>query len=176
MNTDNNTNEKNTFAYMKLSETAKIIQSEINRINKQREELTKGLVMPNFEEINTNYDNLYQEVKGLNSFERIVPEDYFDNNLEYQKKLLEQLESINNNTSVLPEALELINKNVDNQEQIIKLINEIFSIAKAKDKEEAKSMFMKVLDKIKEVTDDIEAIQKLTNWACIAYKFIENKR
>ena len=36
-------------------------------------------------------------------------------------------------------------------------------------------MFMKVLDKIKEVTDDIEAIQKLTTWACIAYKFIEKK-
>ena len=175
MNIDNKTNQNITSAFIKLSETSKIIQAEINRINKQREELTEGLVMPNFEEINTNYDNLCQEVKGLNSFERIVPEDYFANNLEYQKKLLGQLESINNNTSVLPGALELINKNVDNQEQIMKLINEILSIAKAKDKEEAKSMFMKVLDKIKEVTDDIEAIQKLTTWACIAYKFIEKK-
>lgn len=91
MNIDNKTNQNITSAFIKLSETSKIIQAEINRINKQREELTEGLVMPNFEEINTNYDNLCQEVKGLNSFERIVPEDYFDNNLEYQKKVVKTI-------------------------------------------------------------------------------------
>lgn len=175
MKADNNTNENITSACMKLSETAKIIQSEINGINKRREELIEGLTMPNFEEININYDNLYKEVEGLNSFDSIVPEDYFDNNIEYQKKSLEQLESINNNTSVLPEILELINTNNENQEQMIEIISEILSIAKAKDKEEAKNMFMKVLDKIKEVTDDVEAIQKLITWAYKAYKFIEKK-
>lgn len=85
MNADNNTNENITSGCMKLSETAKIIQSEINGINKRREELIEGLTMPNFEEININYDNLYKKVEGLNSFDSIVPEDYFDNNIEYQK-------------------------------------------------------------------------------------------
>ncbi len=101
-----------------------------------------------------------------------IPEEYFEKTLEYQKKSLDFLQSINENTANLFSMVELINKNVDNQDQIISLLSEIMNLAKAGNKEEAATGFSKVMKKITDVTSDAETLMKLTGWATAIYEAV----
>ena len=104
--------------------------------------------------------------------ESIIPEGYFEKTQEYQQKSLETLQSINENTANLYTLVELINKNNETQREILLIISEILAIATAKSKEEAQSLFKKVMKKITEVTDSVDSIIKITGWATAVYNMV----
>ena len=104
--------------------------------------------------------------------ERIVPEDYFERTQEYQQKSLEMLQSINQNTANLYTLVELINKSSDNQDKMIAMIGEILSLAKAKSKAEAESIFKKLMGKITNTADTAEAMLKFVGWATAVYNYV----
>ena len=91
---------------------------------------------------------------------------------DYQKKSLEILEQIQQNTAALYTITELINAANDKQDTMIELITEILTISKAQSKEEAESRFKEVLDKIKLVVDSADTIAKLSTIAITKYQFV----
>ncbi len=102
----------------------------------------------------------------------IIPEGYFEKTQEYQQKSLEVLESINENTANLYSLVELISRSNDKQDELIGLLAEVLSLAKAKDKAEADSMFKRILEKITTTTDSVESMKKIIGWATAVYDIV----
>lgn len=104
--------------------------------------------------------------------EPIIPEGYFEKTQEYQQKSLEVLQSINENTANLYTMVELINQNNEKQDELIALMTEILSLAKAKSKAEADSLFKKIMGKINDTADSVDSMIKIVGWATTVYNMV----
>lgn len=105
--------------------------------------------------------------------ERIIPEDYFEKTQEYQQKSLEVLQSINENTANLYTMVELISQTNEKQDELIALIAEILTLAKAKSKAEADSLFKSIMTKINETVDSADSLIKIDGWAMTVYHMVQ---
>lgn len=112
------------------------------------------------------------QIPSMPEIEPVPLQEYFAKTEEYQKRSLEVLKSIEENTANLSSIVDLINHSNENQDQIIEIFTDILSIAKAKNKEEADSLFKNVSEKITSTTDTVDAIIKLTGWATTVYKIV----
>ena len=104
--------------------------------------------------------------------EPIIPDGYFEKTQEYQQKSLEVLQSINENTANLYTMVELINQSNDKQDELISLMTEVLSLAKAKSKEEADTLFKKIMSKINDTADSVDSIIKIVGWATTVYNMV----
>lgn len=104
--------------------------------------------------------------------EPIIPDGYFEKTQEYQQKSLEVLQSINENTANLYIMVELISKSNDKQDELISLMTEVLSLAKAKSKEEADTLFKKIMSKINDTADSVDSIIKIVGWATTVYNMV----
>ena len=104
--------------------------------------------------------------------EPIIPDGYFEKTQEYQKKSLEILQSINENTANLYTMVELISQSNEKQDELISLMTEILSLAKAKNKEEADTLFKKIMSKINDTADSVESMIKIVGWATTVYNMV----
>ena len=102
----------------------------------------------------------------------IIPEGYFEKTQEYQQKSLEVLQSINENTANLYTLVELISQSNDKQDELIALTTEVLSLARAKSKEEADTMFKKIMGKINDTADSVDSIIKIVGWATTVYNMV----
>ena len=68
--------------------------------------------------------------------------------------------------------VELISRSNDKQDELISLITEVFSLAKAKNKEEADTMFKKIMGKINDNCDSVDSIIKIVGWATTVYSMV----
>jgi len=102
----------------------------------------------------------------------IIPKGYFEKTQEYQQKSLEVLQSINENTANLYTMVELINQNNEKQDELIALMTEVLSLAKAKNKAEADSLFKKIMEKINNTADSVDSMIKITGWATTVYNMV----
>ena len=116
-------------------------------------------------------DAIYRSVAEYKA-DPIIPEGYFEKTQEYQQKSLEVLQSINENTANLYTMVELINQNNEKQDELIALMTEILSLAKAKNKSEADSLFKKIMGKINDTADSVETIIKIVGWATTVYNMV----
>jgi len=104
--------------------------------------------------------------------EPIIPDGYFEKTQEYQQKSLEMLQSINENTANLYTMVELINQSNEKQDELISLMTEVLSLAKAKSKEEADTLFKKIMGKINDTADSVESMIKIVGWATTVYNMV----
>lgn len=127
-------------------------------------------VYPTFdcEAINRQMQESIQNIE----VDSIIPDDYFEKTQAYQQKSLEILQSINENTANLYTIVELISQSNDKQDELISLITEVLSLAKAKSKEEADTMFKKIMGKINDTADSVDSIIKIVGWATTVYNMV----
>ena len=92
---------------------------------------------------------------------------------EYQKKSYEVLKAIEENTANLRVLVDLVHNSKENQDEIIALLSEIQIMAKAKDSEEAASLYKRVMAKIAGVVKDAETIQKLSSYAGTVFTIVQ---
>ena len=116
-------------------------------------------------------DAIYRSVSDI-KIEPIIPEGYFEKTQEYQQKSLEVLQSINENTANLFTIVELISQNNEKQDELIALITEILSLAKAKSKADAGTLFKKIMGKINDTTDNVDTMIKVVGWATTVYNMV----
>lgn len=116
-------------------------------------------------------DAIYRSIAEYKA-DPIIPEGYFEKTQEYQQKSLEVLQSINENTANLYTMVELINQNNEKQDELIALMTEILSLAKAKSKAEADSLFKKIMGKINDTTDNVDSMIKIVGWATTVYNMV----
>ncbi|TCZ79911.1 hypothetical protein E0485_03320 [Paenibacillus albiflavus] len=77
------------------------------------------------------------------------------------------------NTAVLPDMMLILKEANDKQDEMFEIMVEILAISKAKNKDEAESRFAKVMRKITDLKDNAESIEKLVNYATMAWKAID---
>lgn len=117
-------------------------------------------------------DAIFNSVANI-KVDPIIPDGYFEKTQEYQKKSLEVLQSINENTANLYTMVELINKNNEKQDELIELFTEILSLAKVKSKADADTLFKKIMGKINDTTDNVDTMIKLVGWATAVYNMVQ---
>jgi NTP pyrophosphatase (non-canonical NTP hydrolase) len=128
--------------------------------------------------LNFDFDAITRTISDIEPIETIsvdpiIPDGYFVKTQEYQEKSLEMLQAINQNTANLYTLIDLINHNNESQDEILELLNEILSIAKAKSKDEADTLFKKVMKKINDATTDVESMVKIVGWATTIYSMVK---
>lgn len=121
-----------------------------------------------YEAINRQMQENIQNIE----VDSIIPDDYFEKTQEYQQKSLEVLQSINKNTANLYTMVELISQSNDKQDELISLMAEVLSLAKAKSKEEADTMFRKIMGKINDTANSVDSMIKIGGWAAIVYHMV----
>lgn len=87
--------------------------------------------------------------------------------------LLEAAQETAINTRSLSDIVSLIQKGNEKQDEIFDLFIEILAVSKAKNIEEAESMYRKVINRISTYTGDMETTQKLIGFATSIYKKVE---
>lgn len=128
--------------------------------------LMPSYTLPDYDFINRQLQENIQDI------DPIIPEGYFKKTQEYQEESLEMLKSINTNTANLYTLVDLISNANDKQDELIGLISKILTIAKAKDKEEAESLFKKVMGKINETVKSADSMIKIMGWATSIYSMV----
>jgi len=88
----------------------------------------------------------------------------------YQMESLMALRAIEQNTANLNSLVDLISKSNEQQDELILIIAEILTIAKAKDKKEAESVYTKVMGKITQTINDGETLAKMVGYATTVYE------
>lgn len=121
-----------------------------------------------YESINRQMQEHLQDIE----IDPIIPDGYFEKTQEYQQKSLEILKSINENTANLYTMVELISQSNDKQDELISLMTEILSLAKAKSKDEADTLFKKIMNKINNTADSVESMIKIVGWATTVYNMV----
>jgi len=125
---------------------------ELEQINKYLYEQAANLVMPRVEALQLG------EQRETNRL---------------QRESLQTLQAIEQNTANLFTIVELINQSNEHQDEIISIFSEVLSIAKAKTKNEAESLFKKVMGKITQTVNDGETVAKLVGYATAVYKLAQ---
>ena len=126
---------------------------------------------PDYSVLHVDTDAIYRSVSDV-KVDPIIPDGYFEKTQEYQQKSLEVLQSINENTANLYTMVELINQNNEKQDELISLMTETLSLAKAKDKAEAESMFKKIMGKITDTVESADSIIKIAGWVTTVYNMV----
>ncbi len=120
-----------------------------------------------------DYDFINRQMQeNIVEIDPIIPEGYFEKSQEYQQQSLEMLKSINQNTANLYTLVDLISKSNEKQDEMLELITEILTIAKAKEKREAESIFKKVVTKITDTVEAADSVIKLIGWATAIYNMV----
>ena len=118
--------------------------------------------------------NIYPKFKKpeLPEIEGIPLAEHIEKTEEYQTRSLEMLQSISENTANLYTIVDLINKSKERQDELLDILSEILAIAKAKEKNEAETLFKRVMTKINESVKTADSIVKLVGWATTIYNMV----
>lgn len=117
------------------------------------------------------YENLISALKTPD-VDPIPLADHLEKTEEYQKRSLEILQSIEENTASIYTLVDLISKANEKQDEMLGILSEILSIAKAKSKEEADSRYKAIMSRISTSVDNVEAMIKVAGWASAVYRVV----
>lgn len=155
----------------------KYSQTSLDSSLRQMLEKLKSIDVPKLTPVYPTFDyeaishQMQAQLKDI-EIDPIIPDGYFEKTQEYQKKSLEVLQSINENTANLYTMIELISKSNDKQDELISLMTDVLSLAKAKSKEEADTLFKKIMNKINDTADSVDSIIKIVGWATTVYNMV----
>ena len=139
-----------------------------------------GQIIPNASNIpNVNQVNLKDIVNNanLNSIElknkldKIAKEknQKYEDSVKREERIIELLESIDDNTSILNDIFKSLKDNNDNQKEIIDIINQFNNLLTLNDIKKVESSYRKLIKKIGIVINDIELMNKLFAYGRFIY-------
>lgn len=91
----------------------------------------------------------------------------------YRQETIRSLRAIEQNTANLYTLVDLISKSNEQQDEIISIIAEVLTIAKAKSKGEAKSVYTKVMGRITQTIKDAETLAKIAGYATTVWQLAQ---
>ena len=94
-------------------------------------------------------------------------------NEKYQNEIIRILSSIESNTANLYSLVDLVSKSNEQQDELIAIFADVMSIAKASNKDEAKSLYGQTIGKITKVVKDAEALAKLLPFATTVFEAVK---
>lgn len=147
--------------------------------------LPRGSIIPNIKPI----PNVYQEhldsiVKNTNihteqinkELERISEEreKRYQDGVIREERMIELLESIDKNTSVLNDIFKILEENTEDQKAILDILNEFNSLATISEPTKAQGLYRKIMNKINTALTDVNSMTTLYSYGMIVYSTLHS--
>lgn len=130
-----------------------------------------NIALPSFdyESISKRSNAISEEVNKSLEQAREERDKRYNDNAEREKKMIELLESIDKNTSVLLDMVKLLEENTEDQKAILEIINDFNTLATINDKSESQSLYRKIMNKINVTISDVTTINTLCGYGLTIY-------
>lgn len=147
--------------------------------------LPRGSIIPNIKPI----PNVYQEhlasiVESTNlhteqinkELERISEEreKRYQDGVTREERMIELLESIDKNTSVLNDIFKILEENTEDQKAILDILNEFNSLATISEPTKAQGLYRKIMNKINTALTDVNSMTTLYSYGMIVYSTLHS--
>ena len=142
--------------------------------------LPRGSIIPNIKPI----PNVYQEhlasivestklhTEQINKeLERISEEreKRYQDGVTREERMIELLESIDKNTSVLNDIFKILEENTEDQKAILDILSEFNSLATISEPTKAQGLYRKIMNKINTALTDVNSMTTLYSYGMIVY-------
>ena len=131
----------------------------------------------NFSPIVNAFDNMQERIETEIMLQNAIYEKkeqrYYDS-VTREERMIELLESIDKNTSLLSEVIILLEENTKDQKQILEIINDFNALATVKDKETMQSQYRKIMKKINTTISDVNTINTLCGYGMTIYNMLKS--
>ncbi len=130
-----------------------------------------NIALPSFdyESISKRSNAISEEVNKSLEQAREERDKRYNDNAEREKRMIELLESIDKNTSVLLDMVKLLEENTEDQKAILEIINDFNTLATINDKSESQSLYRKIMNKINVTISDVTTINTLCGYGLTIY-------
>ena len=146
--------------------------------------MQRGAIIPNIKIPNIprpNYGSYIENIsvnteeatKALDELSEERDKRYNDG-VEREKRMIELLESIDKNTSVLLDMVKLLEENTEDQKAILEIINDFNTLATINDKSESQSLYRKIMNKINVTISDVTTINTLCGYGLTIYNALHS--
>lgn len=132
--------------------------------------------MPSFPKVGFDINSIQKQVNIDNeeitrSLKDVADEreKRYNDGVEREQKMIELLESINKNTSLISDILKLMEENTKDQKIILEIINEFNSLATISNKNDGHSLYRKIMQKINTTISDVNTINTLCVYGMTIY-------
>jgi len=142
--------------------------------------LPKGPIIPNIKPVpNVLQDHLASVVENINiqneelnkslekSFEE--REKRYQDGVTREERMIELLESIDKNTSVLNDVFKILEQNTEDQKAILDILNDFNKLATINETVKAQGLYRKIMNKINTVLNDVNTINTLCSYGMFVY-------
>lgn len=130
-----------------------------------------NIALPSFdyESISKRSNAISEEVNKSLEQAREERDKRYNDSAEREKRMIELLESIDKNTSVLLDMVKLLEENTEDQKVILEIINDFNTLATINDKSESQSLYRKIMNKINVTISDVTTINTLCGYGLTIY-------
>lgn len=130
-----------------------------------------NIALPSFdyESISKRSNAISEEVNKSLEQAREERDKRYNDSAEREKRMIELLESIDKNTSVLLDMVKLLEENTEDQKAILEIINDFNTLATINDKSESQSLYRKIMNKINVTISDVATINTLCGYGLTIY-------
>lgn len=130
-----------------------------------------NIALPSFdyESISKRSNAISEEVNKSLEQAREERDKRYNDSAEREKRIIELLESIDKNTSVLLDMVKLLEENTEDQKAILEIINDFNTLATINDKSESQSLYRKIMNKINVTISDVTTINTLCGYGLTIY-------
>jgi len=130
-----------------------------------------NIALPSFdyESISKRSNAISEEVNKSLEQAREERDKRYNDSAEREKRMIELLESIDKNTSVLLDIVKLLEENTEDQKAILEIINDFNTLATINDKSESQSLYRKIMNKINVTISDVTTINTLCGYGLTIY-------
>ena len=130
-----------------------------------------NIALPSFdyESISKRSNAISEEVNKSLEQAREERDKRYNDSAEREKRMIELLQSIDKNTSVLLDMVKLLEENTEDQKAILEIINDFNTLATINDKSESQSLYRKIMNKINVTISDVTTINTLCGYGLTIY-------
>ena len=130
-----------------------------------------NIALPSFdyESISKRSNAISEELNKSLEQAREERDKRYNDSAEREKRMIELLESIDKNTSVLLDMVKLLEENTEDQKAILEIINDFNTLATINDKSESQSLYRKIMNKINVTISDVTTINTLCGYGLTIY-------
>lgn len=122
-----------------------------------------------YESISKRSNAISEEVNKSLEQAREERDKRYNDSAEREKRMIELLESIDKNTSVLLDMVKLLEENTEDQKAILEIINDFNTLATINNKSESQSLYRKIMNKINVTISDVTTINTLCGYGLTIY-------
>lgn len=147
--------------------------------------LPRGSIIPNIQSVpNVSEMNIKNIIDSTNihtaeinkALEKMgeEKEQRYQDGVTREKRMIELLESIDKNTSILNDIFKVLEENTKDQKAILDILNDFNSLATINEPAKAQTLYRKIMNKINTALSDVNTMTTLYSYGMVVYTTLHN--